>query len=337
MTRRAGLILMILGVLLVGSAILSAGIGPTWIPPRQVVAAALAPFTGHAVDSADVTIVWKLRMPRIVLAVLVGAALAVAGALMQALFHNPMADPFVVGVSSGAAAGAVAAVALGLQLKLGLAALPLAAFAGGLAVTLVVYSLSRRAGRVPIATLLLTGIAVGGLMQAVTSFGLLQQPGNDLRAMLSWLMGSLVGRDWPHVQVLLPFVVVGIAVAWVSQRNLNVLALGDDTAHHLGVRVEVARVVLLGAATLLAAASVAVAGIIAFVGLMVPHLMRLLVGPNHRALLPACVLGGALLLLWADVVARTLGGVETPIGIVTSALGSPFFLYLLLRKSGQRV
>ncbi len=336
-SRRAWLVLLVLGALLLVSVVLSVGIGTVWIAPGQILRVFWHHLTGHGAADAFDTIIWGFRLPRILLAVLVGAALAVAGALMQALFHNPMADPYIVGVSSGAALGAVLTVALGFSATVGLLnVLSLAAFLGGLAITLLVYSLSRRGGRVPVGTLLLTGIAIGGLVQAVTSFLLLQRGQSELREVMGWLMGSLANREWSHVQALLPYVAVGVVLALLRQRDLNILALGDETAHYLGINLERTKLMMLFIASLLAAAAVAVSGIIAFVGLIIPHLMRLLVGPNHRVLLPACLLCGGLLLVWADVLARTLiPGGELPIGIVTSVLGSPFFLYLLHRRESK--
>jgi len=334
---RTGAWAVLLGLLalVLVSSVLSANIGSTAVPPGQVVRAVWGHLGGPlTVSPATDVIVWRLRLPRIALALLVGASLAMAGVLMQSLFHNPMADPYIVGVSAGAALGAVVAVSLGLHVALlGLNACALLAFASGLAVTFLVYGLSRRGGRVPVGTLLLTGIAVGGLMQAVTAFLLLQREHSEMREVIIWLMGSLANRDWRHVLALLPYTLLGMTIALAWRRDLNILALGDETAHHLGVHLERTKFLLLTTASLLAAAAVAVSGVIAFVGLIVPHLMRLVVGPNHRALLPACLLCGGLLLVWADVLARTLmAGGELPIGIVTSVLGCPFFLYLLHRR-----
>jgi iron complex transport system permease protein len=339
-TRRAWIILIVLAAMLALSAVLSAGIGSVRIGPGEIARVIWHHLGGQVeVNSAFDSIIWGFRLPRVVLAILVGAALATAGALMQALFHNPMADPYIVGVSSGAAFGAVLVAALGINLVLwGFSLAPLAAFVGGLAVTFLVYALARRNGRVPIGVLLLTGIAVGGLMQAVTSFMLLRQSSADLRTIMSWLMGSLAQSGWHDVLALLPYVTIGLVMVAALQRDLNVLAMGDETAHHLGVNTERSKFLLLLVASLLAAAAVAVSGIIAFVGLIIPHLMRLIVGPNHRVLLPACLLCGGLLLVWADVIARTLiPAGELPIGIVTSVLGSPFFLYLLNRRETHTV
>ena len=332
--RGAGMVLLVLSVLLLVSIVLSAGIGSVLLHPIEILRVLWHHLGGHVrVEETTDNIVWNMRLPRIALALLVGAALAVAGVLMQALFHNPMADPYIVGVSSGAALGAVIVFSLGMQASMGsLNAVSLAAFLGGLAVTMLVYGLSRRGGRVPVSTLLLTGIALGSLMQAVTAFMLLQRPGNEMHEVMAWLMGSLAYKEWPQSRAAAVYL-IGAVLALLRGRELNILALGDDTAHYLGVSLERTELLLLLIASLLAAAAVAVSGIIAFVGLIIPHLMRLLVGPNHRVLLPACLLCGGLLLIWADVLARTLiPGGELPIGIVTSVLGSPFFLYLLHRR-----
>ncbi len=327
--RRISLILISLGVLLVISAIFATGIGGSAAVRPGDVPRVLWHHLGGPMSTSEMLdlIVWQIRLPRIALALLVGASLAVAGALMQSLFHNPMADPYIVGVSSGAALGAVLSVTLGFATR------SFFAFIGAVAVTALVYTLSRRNGRVPIGTLLLTGIAIGGLMSAITSLLLMQWRPDDMRMVIMWLMGSLANRDWAAVISLLPYTFIGVTVAVLWRRELNILALGDETAHHLGVNLERTRVLMLVIASMLAAAAVAVSGVIAFIGLIVPHLMRLLVGPNHRQLIPACILGGGLLLIWADVLAQLIiPGAEVPIGIVTSALGCPFFLYLLQRQ-----
>ncbi|NSW56141.1 MAG: iron chelate uptake ABC transporter family permease subunit [Armatimonadetes bacterium] len=279
------------------------------------------------------TIVLDIRLPRVLLGCLVGASLALAGAVMQALFQNAMADPYIVGVSGGAALGAVAAMMLNIQLRIaGFTAVPILAFVGALATTVTVYVLAQRGGRVHTATLLLTGIAIGSLVSAVTSFLMLSrdelQPG-----VIFWLLGSLSGRSWLHVYALVPQLVMGLVVAVVMARPLNVLVLGDEAALNLGLDVQRTKRWLLGLSALLAASAVAVSGIIGFVGLIVPHVCRLIVGPDHRVLLPISALAGALLLVLADIPARmALAPTELPIGIITSLLGCPFFLYLLHRQ-----
>jgi iron complex transport system permease protein len=326
--------------LLIGASILSMSVGAVSIPARsvvQILAGHLSlPFSFDPVDSVADTIIWDIRLPRTLLAVLVGAALAAAGGVMQGFFQNPMADPYIVGVSAGAALGATSAFALGFDFWFfGLNAVSVSAFVCALAVTLLVYMLSRRRGRIASGTLLLTGIAIGSLATSVTSF-LLVMSGEDQRRVLFWLMGSLSARQWDHVQMLLPYVVVGLGVAMLYARDLNVLLLGDEQAAHLGIHVERVKLILLAAASCLAAAAVAVSGIIGFVGLLIPHLVRLIVGPDYRFLMPMSALGGGLLMVLADTVARTaMSPVEMPIGILTTVLGGPFFLYLLHRQRSR--
>ncbi|MDZ4816717.1 MAG: iron ABC transporter permease [Verrucomicrobiota bacterium] len=331
-----GFVLCVLGILVVGAAIVSAGIGTVSIPPIDVVKAIVSKITGQMlVDDVTLNIVWNLRLPRLLLAVFSGACLAMAGLIMQALFHNPMADPYVVGASSGASSGAILALWLnvyGQWWGIGLAAI--FAFAGSLGVTLLVYFLSARQGRVQMTTLLLTGLAIGGFMQAVSTLLLLQLESFELRGMLSWLMGSFANKRWEHVMILVPYSIVGLTAAFYWKGELNILSMGDEAAHHLGVNVERTKFALLVIATLLTAASVAVSGTIGFVGLIVPHLMRMVVGPNHRVLVPSSILCGGFVLLVADILARkVLPGSEIPIGIVTSIVGCLFFLYLLQRAS----
>lgn len=336
-----GIIVPTLLVLLLAAGAVSLVVGAADQSPQQVLGAlqdgARALLTGQAYPADGLhTIVLNLRLPRLLLAALVGMCLALSGAIMQALFQNPMADPYIVGVSSGAGLGAVVAMMVAPPLTLlGMTAVPALAFIGALGVVLIVYLLSQRAGRVHTATLLLTGIAVGSLVSAVTSFLLLVME-QDLRGVLFWLLGGLSGRSWPQVAMIAPQALIGLAACLVTVRPLNLLLLGEDTAASLGLNVTVTKRWLLALASLLAAGAVAVGGIIAFVGLVVPHLTRLLVGPDHRHLLPVAALGGALLLVLADVVSRLLlPPSELPLGIITSALGCPFFLYLLRRQGGR--
>ena len=329
------LLLSFLALLVV--SILSMGIGAVSIPAASV-ARVIVSHLPIAVTSADIdaishTIVWDIRLPRTLLAILVGAALATSGGVMQGFFQNPMADPYIVGISAGAALGATAAFALEIDFWVfGLSAVSVCAFVCALTVTMLVYALSRRQGHVATGTLLLTGIAVGSLATSVTSF-LLVMGREDQRTILFWLMGSFSTRRWDHVQMLLPYVMVGLTVVIVFARDLNILLLGDEQAAHLGINVERTKLILLVAAACLAAAAVAVSGIIGFVGLIIPHLVRLIAGPDYRILTPMSAIAGGLLLVLADTVARTaLAPAEMPIGILTTVLGGPFFLYLLHRQ-----
>lgn len=304
------------------------GVGPVPIPLGEVVRILMG---GKGMEGAHEAIVWDLRLPRSLLAFCVGSALAVAGALMQALFQNPMAGPYVVGVSSGAALGAAVALLWNLPWEVaGLSAASVLAFLGGLGVAVLVMALSRRGGRIPIATLLLTGLALGALTSALTAL-LLFLFQRDLQRVVFWTMGSFAGRRWIHLWTALPWVLLGLGGALALVRELNLMLLGEEEASHLGLNVSRMRILLLLLATLLAASSAAVSGIIGFVDLIVPHLLRLMVGPDHRWLLPTSALAGGTLLALADTVARSLLPGELPVGILTALLGAPFFLFLLLR------
>jgi len=331
---RQATIWFLLLIALLGVMGLSVGVGPARVSLAEVgrvLGAHLLGRGGGDLDRAG-QIIWEIRVPRTLVALLVGASLAVAGTLMQGFFQNPMADPYLIGVSAGASLGATLALTLKWTFSLlGFSAVPFCAFAGALGVTVTVYLLARRGGRVPAGTLLLTGIAVGSLASALTSCLIVFSP-HDIGPVVFWLMGSLANRDWSHVAMVAPYFGIGVAVVSLYARDLNVLLLGDEAAMQLGLEVERVKLILLTVAALLAAAAVAVSGIIGFVGLIVPHLTRLLVGPDHRRLLPMAAITGAILLTGADLLARSLARIEIPIGIITALLGGPFFLYLLARR-----
>jgi len=295
------------------------------------------PLVGRAVDVSDihpndVDRVLALRLPRVLLAIVVGAALAVAGAVMQSFFQNPMASPYILGVASGASLGAAVAFAIGLGAVAGHSGASLCAFAGAVGVTFLVYALSRRGGRVNTTLLLLTGIAVGTFAGAVAYALMFLFTEQTIGQVLRWVMGTLMNRGWGELAVAGPVSIAGVAFVRLYARDLNVMLMGPETAQHLGVHVERTRLVLLVVSSLLTAVAVAAVGIIGFVGLVVPHVMRLIVGPDHRSLIPASVLGGALLLLGADAVARSLPHESVPLGILTTLVGCPFFVFLLARR-----
>jgi len=324
--------------------VLSIGLGPVHIPAGQTARAiaSAVPGIGGRVDVSDIPesrreIILSLRSPRVLVGMLVGMALALSGALMQGYFQNPMADPYIIGVSSGAGLGATLAMALRLDERfLGMSSVSLFALVFGLAATFLVYGLARQGGRVPTGTLLLTGIAVGAMVTALTSLILLYGT-HDLKPVIRWLMGSLSGKEWRHVLAILPYVAVGLPLGLTYARDLNALVAGDEAAKYMGVDVERTRTSLLVLSAALAASAVAVAGVIGFVGLVVPHIMRLAVGPDHRRLLPVSALAGAVLVLGADLISRMAPGFqEAPVGIVTAVLGCPFFLFLLYRSRGSR-
>lgn len=290
---------------------------------------------GEEIALADKVVLLNIRLPRLALGLLVGAALAVAGAVMQGLFRNPLADPGLVGVSAGAGLGAVLAIVLGAALPFALGAwlVPSAAFIGGLCTTIILYMVATRAGRTSIATMLLAGIAIAALAGAVT--GVMVYIANDtqLRDLTFWNLGSLAGATWAKVLAAAPIILPALAVTPFLAKGLNALALGEAAAGHMGVPVQklkAAAIVSVAAAT---GAAVAVSGGIGFIGIVVPHILRLLNGPDHRALLPdAAVLGAAALLL-ADALSRTIvAPAELPIGVITAVIGAPVFLWVLLRQ-----
>ena len=328
--KNTGLLTSLLLILLGAGCVFSLGVGTAPISPGEVWRAISDPNAARATD----VIVRDIRLPRVILAVLIGAALGVAGTAMQGFFQNPMADPYIVGVSSGASFGATLGMVLHLDFWVGgFSATPIMAFAGALGTTFLVYALSLRGGRVPVVLLLLIGGAVGALAAAGTSF-LMILGNEDTRLVLFWLLGSLSSRRWDHVQMIIPYFLVGVTVIWIYARDLNVLLLGEETAQQTGVDVEQVKRIILSASALLAAAAVSVSGIIGFVGLIVPHLMRVITGPDHRKLIPLSALSGALLMILADLVARTvISPSEIPIGIITSVLGCPFFLFLIARRN----
>ncbi|MFJ2646252.1 FecCD family ABC transporter permease [Streptomyces sp. NPDC087420] len=286
---------------------------------------------GTELDRVGESVLWNVRFPRIVLALLVGASLGCAGALMQGVFGNPLAEPGVIGISSGAAVGAVGCISLGLDF-LGTWTVPVAAFLAGLATVLLVYALSRSDGRSEVVTLILTGIAVNAFAGALIGLFIFFADTAAINQITFWQLGSLAQATWPKVLAVLPCAVIGLAVAPSYARKLDLLALGERPARHLGVDVERLRMVLVLVIALLTAAAVSVSGIIGFVGLVVPHLLRMAAGPGHRFLIGGSALGGAVVLLAGDLTARTVAEpAELPLGVLTALFGSPFFFWLLRR------
>ncbi|MFB6894188.1 FecCD family ABC transporter permease [Kitasatospora sp. NPDC056327] len=314
-------------------ALLAAGIGAYRIPLGDILAsfAHRLGLGGHALDRVPESVLWNVRLPRVVLALLVGGSLGCAGALMQGVFGNPLAEPAVIGVSSGGAVGAVGCIVLGLD-ALGTWTVTAAAFATGLLTVFAVYAMSRSGGRTEVVTLILTGVAVNAFCGALIGLFLFTADTAAISQVTFWQLGSLSQATWGKVLAVLPFAVAGLALAPRYARSLDLLALGERPARHLGVDVERMRLVLITVVALLTAAAVAVSGIIGFVGLVVPHLLRMVAGPGHRFLLPASALGGALVLVAADLAARTLAEpAELPLGVLTALIGSPFFFWLLRR------
>ncbi len=325
-------------LLLIGTALFSLMYGASGISFWSVVGDLIA---GNELELRERVVLFDIRMPRMVMGVLVGASLAVSGAVMQGLFRNPLADPGLVGVSAGAGLGAITAIVLGGYLPLYLAGIfgyylvPFAAFIGGWGSTMILYKVSTRHGRTSVATMLLAGIALGALAGALSGVMIYLADDAQLRDLTFWGMGSLAGATWAKVFAAAPIILLAIAVAPFLARGLNGLALGEATAHHIGISVQRLKNIAILSVAAATGAAVAVSGGIGFIGIIVPHLLRLSVGPDHKYLLPNSALLGASMLLASDVISRTIiAPAELPIGIVTATIGAPIFLWILLRRRG---
>lgn len=325
--RRSVSIFALLSIILILVALAAASWGVAPIPLLSYLVGKANWKEGFGV------ILFQIRLPRIVLAILVGASLALAGAVYQAIFKNHLADPYIIGVSAGAGLGATVGIILNIgQHSLGIYAIPVLAFAGGLLTIILVYQIAKVGTRVPVTSLLLAGLAVSSTLAALMSL-IMVLGGKDLHTVVFWLMGGLYTANWDQVKMALPLILIGAPIPFFFVRELNVMLLGEERAQHLGVEIERVKKILLTVASMVTAAAVAVSGLVGFIGLMVPHLVRLVVGPEHRGLLPVSLLCGAILLLLADTLARNvLNPVEIPVGIVTAILGGPFFLFLLFKK-----
>lgn len=337
---RAPGVLTLLTAALAAVAVASLGMGAVDIPAGDVLAVLadrlLGIETGVAVDPQHAEVLWAIRLPRVVLAILVGAALGIAGAALQGIFRNPLADPGVVGASAGASLGASIAIVLGVS-ALGTMTQPVAAFLGALAATTLVYLMSRRGGRTEVVTLLLTGLAITAVVEAAAGLLISAADDQELRDLTFWRLGSLGGGTWDTVTMAAPFTLLAVGLLPALARQLNVLALGEREAGHLGIATERVRAAVVVLAAMGVGAAVAAAGLIAFVGLIIPHLIRVSAGPDHRIVLPASAVGGALLLVGADLVSRTaVAPIELPLGVITGLLGGPFFLWLLHRTRREQ-
>lgn len=325
----------VLLVALVALVVVAAGSGQLHVAPAEVLGSVLhrigidaGPMPSHPNGDAAL---WTIRFPRVVMALIVGAALATGGAVMQGVFGNPLAEPGVVGVSSGAALAACSTIVFGIGF-LGPFTIAAFAFVGGLVTTLLVYLLARSGGRTEVVTLVLTGVAVNAVCGAGIAFLTFLGDTQAREQIVFWQLGSLNGTRWQYVAVVAPLVVAGLVIALFVARRLDLLSLGERAARHVGVDVERLRLVSIVAVALLTAAAVAFCGIVSFVGLVVPHLVRMAVGPGHRVLVPLSALGGAVLLLGADLVARTaVAYADLPIGMLTALVGGPFFFWLIRR------
>lgn len=306
-------------------------IGSSQINPADISAYIL---NTRNVSNSTAIIIGEIRLPRIILAFIVGSGLAVAGSVFQAIIRNPMVDPYIIGISAGAGTGVMLALFLGIEIAFfNLNSLPAFAFLGAVLTVFIVYQLARVGNKLPVLTFLLAGVAVSFILNSLMSFLMVLRTEN-LQQLVYWLMGSLAGSSWNDIQMILPYFLTALAVILFYSKDLNILLLGEESAAHLGLNVERTKIILLGAAALLTASVVSVSGSIGFIGLVVPHIARMIIGPDHRRLIPLAALFGASFLLLADTAARTLmAPMELPVGIITALAGGPYFIYLLRNKS----
>ncbi|MBD8032638.1 MULTISPECIES: FecCD family ABC transporter permease [Solibacillus] len=287
-----------------------------------------------ATDPIAYSILWKIRMPRVILAAIVGASLAIAGAAFQGLLKNPLADPYTLGISSGASVGAVMTIFLGISIPvLGAFTLPVFSMAGAAFTMVIVLSFARLVDRsMKMETLILTGIIFSSFLGSCISL-MVALTGEELRAIIGWLLGSVSMRGWSYVNMVLPFMIIGTSIIWFNRRELNAMIYGEERAQYLGVNVKRSKYMILAGGSILTGSAVAASGTIGFVGLVVPHMIRLLVGADHRHLLTLSFLNGASLLVICDLVSRTIiSPVELPIGVITSFIGAPVFAYIFFKQ-----
>lgn len=337
--RRTVLILACLLAILIVCLLMAGAFGAVSISPLNILKMTLnkiafSPFQATW-QATDETILFQIRLPRVIAGALVGAALAAAGVLFQGLLRNPMADPYIIGTSAGGAFGATLAMMLPVSFVFfGFGLVPLAAFFGALAAVLIVYNLARVGGKTPIISMLLAGFAVSAMLAAAMSFLIITSHQLQLRlhSVFSFLMGGIWVSDWSQIAIVAPIIIGGILVARFFAFRLNAFALGEEGAAYLGIDVERDKLSILALGSLLTGAAVSLSGLVGFVGLVVPHAVRLVLGPDHRLLLPAAALSGGAFLVIADLLARTvLAPSEIPVGIITALIGAPFFIYLLRR------
>jgi len=336
-----GFVILALTAILFSTTLFALNIGFAPIPLSHIaqIIVGKIPLISRFVDiyfpQVEEVIIIEVRLPRILAAVLVGAALATAGSVFQGIFRNPMADPYVIGVSSGAALGGALAIVLKLDIALfGFSAVPTLAFASALITVFLVYNIAKVGSKIPVTTLLLSGIAVSIFLSAIVST-LKLLAGQELHALVFWLMGGFSHVKWEEIASVWLLIVFGVSAVYLFARDLNLMSLGEEEAQHLGVDVEKSKKILLALGCLMTASAVSIGGLIGFVGLIVPHLTRILVGPDHRVLIPTALLTGSIFLVLCDTSARIIFlPAELPVGIITALSGGPFFIYLLRRRRG---
>lgn len=328
-------------LILICSVILAVSIGTVSVPPEyivKIIGAEIFPYSIDHIDPMYPNIVMEIRLPRVVLAGLVGAALAIAGAAFQGLLRNPLADPYTLGVSSGASVGAVITIFFQLSIPFfGSFTLPVLSIAFAFITMIAVLAFARKVDRLmKVETIILTGIIFGSFLGALISL-MIALTGEELRQIIGWLLGSVSMRGWNYVKIILPFFIIGSIILLLNAKELNAMSFGEERARHLGVDVQKRKLIILVAGSILTGAAVAVSGTIGFVGLVIPHLTRIVWGPDHRHLLPLSILTGSSFLILADLAARTvISPVELPIGVITALIGAPVFAVILMRRKRER-
>lgn len=341
-SKLAGYGILGLGLLCM-TLVICVGFGSVSVPAEEIIAifAHRLPVIGSMVEpqwsAASETIVMQVRLPRVLLGLLVGSTLAVAGAAFQGVLRNPLADPFTLGVSSGSAVGAAVLIFFGWQFSwIGIFTLPVVAFTTGALTLGIVLWLAREQGKIPAESLILSGVVMQSFLGAIVSF-LTAMSKKTINEIMYWTMGSLNLRGWSYTAILLPYLLAGLIFLWSQARSLNLLALGEKQAAHSGLHVERTKILTLLVATLMTAAAVSVSGVIGFVGLVIPHMIRLFTGSDYRLIIPLSALGGGIFMMWSDLAARSLlAPTEIPLGVITAFIGAPFFGYLLYRKKKVR-
>lgn len=339
---RYGFILIILTILLIVAIAFFSAIGTADITPIDSfkIIGSHIPIVKKYIDITNIKksheiIIWSIRLPRILLGVLVGTSLSIAGAAFQGMFQNPMADPYVIGISSGAALGATIAIALKINIEfLNIPSISIFAFIGALVAVFIVYNIAKVANKIPITTLLLSGVAVGQLLTAIMSM-IMVLYSDDISKIIYWTMGGLAGKGWDPLIGIAPPTVLSIILINFFARDLNIMLTGEESAQSLGVDVEKTKLYILILGTFMTSMVVSISGIIGFVGLIIPHVVRIVIGPDNRILLPVSGLVGGIFIILADTIARTIiSPIEIPVGIITALFGGPFFIYLL--KTSKR-
>ncbi|WP_271628612.1 FecCD family ABC transporter permease [Caldicellulosiruptor sp. DIB 104C] len=330
-------VIVILSLILLIVFVVSIGVGSVFIPPLRVLKAifSLIGFKVPGVNQMDLTIIGQIRLPRIIIAMIVGMSLSVAGALVQGLYRNPMADPGIIGTSSGASLGAISCIALSFN-TISIFYLPLFSFVGALGISFLVYKLATKDGKTPILNLILIGIAVSTFISSINSLILSNINQYQVSEYIFWMLGGLDSRSWTHVKISFVPLVILILCSLIFAKRINILILGEEESYTIGVNPERLKKQLLVLVSLLTGIAVSVSGAISFVGLITPHILRLIVGSDYRKLIPASILGGGIFLIVCDTIARVLfSPIEVKVGIITSIVGAPYFLYLLKKRENE--